>query len=237
MKKLTTGLLTFLLILAAGAYGARSGKIHVAEILSLSNDANGCFEDQGSGATVIDLNGALVSGGKCRMDSAQQIAIEGTGNNSGITYALIGIGPDGKDERETLTGANNGTALSVRWYKDLTSITPSGAITGNIEGGPLSTNGAVSAAIVPELVAYLPAYGIVLNQGATMTVTVRHTMDNTPSAQEQTWIDTVGLTSIASTGTDVVTESNIMLPVGGLRIKITSWTSGTVKLTILQARK
>ena len=59
---------------------------------ALTNDANGIFEDQTTaGAATLTLNGALVESGVAYCygltgtnAQGQLIAIEGTGNNSGI---------------------------------------------------------------------------------------------------------------------------------------------------------
>lgn len=224
-------LLTTLISLAfiGNSFGASTGKSTSRSILSLSNDANGIFEDQ-SGSIALDLNGALVTNGVAKSAAAQQVSIEGTGNNSGITFALVGVGADGKAESEALTGANNGTAKSTRYYKTITSVTPSGAITGDVEGGFLSANGAVSESVIPDLAGFTSLMSILANVTGTLTYTIEHTTDNTPSSVDQTWFDTVGL--VAQT---VDAESNIVAPVAALRIKITAYTSGSIKLTILQA--
>lgn len=234
MKKLNLFLSSLLILLLAGpVLGAGYGKRQSTQIGSLSNDANGCFEDQTtSGATALTLDGALVASSKCVFASAQQISIEGTGNNSGITFAIVGTDADGKYEAESLTGANNGTAKSARWYKTITSITPSGAVTGNVEGGPLSTNGAVSETLVPDLAGWSALMSLVLDITGTMTVTVEHTSYNYPSSAEGVWFDTVDMTSVTAD-----TEGNIVAPVGGVRAKITAYTSGSVDLLMLQDSK
>lgn len=226
-------LLILALVFSAGLQAASSGKTQSVSILSLSNDANGCFADQTNGASAaLLLNGALATSGTCIFASAQQISIEGTGDNDEITYAIVGTGADRKAESETLTGADNGTVKSARFYLSITSITSSGAVDGNIEGGPLSTNGAVSSSIVPDLSCCSPVMSILADVNGTMTLTVDHTSDITPSTTEQTWFSTVAMSAIT-----VDTESNIVAPVNGLRIRITSFTSGDVELTIVQGRK
>lgn len=228
MKRLN--ILALLLVFSTAAYGF--GELRqTTQILSLSNDPNGCFEDQTtSGAAALSLDGALVSGGKCRFASAQQIAIEGAGDNDAITVAIVGKDADGKSETETLTLADNGTATSVRWYIEIESITSSGAVTGNIEGGPLSANGAVSATLSPDLVSYTALMSLVVDS-CTCTYTVEHTSYKVPSTIEPIWFDTVGLTGLTADA-----ESNIGAPVAGVRANITAFTSGTLTLTMVQAK-
>lgn len=223
-------LLIILALFASFCFGASSGKRQTTSILSLSNDANGCFEDQTIGsATTINLNGALASGNVCTFSSAQQISIEGASNESGVVVVIVGTDADGRRETESLTLANAGTAKSVRWYKTIITITTDGSTTGNIEGGPLSTNGAVSKSLVPDLAGFTSIMSIAVSS-CTCTYTVEHTSYNTPSTIEQVWFDTVGM--VAKTADS---EGNIVAPVAGVRAKITAYTSGSLDITILQA--
>lgn len=232
MKRFNILAVLLAFLVSATAYGF--GELRqTTQILSLSNDANGCFEDQTtSGAAALVLDGALASGtpAKCRFASAQQIAIEGAGDNDAITVAIVGKDADGKRETETLTLADNGTATSVRWYIEIESITSSGAVTGNVEAGPLSTNGAVSAALSPDLVSYTAIMSLVIDS-CTCTYTVEHTSYKVPSTIEPIWFDTVGLTALTADA-----ESNIVAPVAGVRANITAYTSGTLTLTMVQAK-
>ena len=73
------------------------------DIAVLTNDANGIAEDQTtSGAADLSLDGALVSGGIATTtnSTAQMVAIEGTGNNSGITFTITGTDPNGQAHSE-----------------------------------------------------------------------------------------------------------------------------------------
>jgi len=222
-----------LLLFAGDLFGATSGKRQVVEILTLTNDANGIFEDQTtSNSAALDLDGALVSGGTARPAAAQKVSIEGTGNNSGITFAIVGTGADGKRETETLTGANNGTATTTLFFRTVTSVTSSGAVTGDVEGGFLSAQGAVSPSLVPDLAGYQALMSILLDIDGTMTVTIDHTSDRTPSPLEQVWLDTVNMVGLTADG-----EGNIVAPVNGVRARITAYTSGTLELLILQAKR
>lgn len=230
MKRLS--LFLILLLVAFGADARQAGKSQVSSILSLSNDANGCIQDQTtSGAAALLLNGDLVSGGVCKFSSAQQISIEGVGANAGVIAAIIGKGADGKDERENLTLTNGGTAKSVRYYIKITSINVDGAVTGNIEGGPLSTNGAVSASLVPDLSSYDSVISLAVGVTGTLTYTIESTLSNTASSKEQLWFGVADLEGLTANN-----KGNLVVPIAGIRARISSYTSGTLELTILQGR-
>ena len=230
MKRLS--LILILLLVAFGTQARQAGKSQVSSILSLSDDADGCFQDQTtSGAAALTLNGVLASGGKCKFASAQQISIEGTGTNSGVVAAIIGKGADGKDERENLTLVNAGTAKSVRYYIEIISINVNGAVDGNIEGGPLSTNGAVSKSLVPDLSGYDSVISLAVGVTGTLTYTIESTLSNTASSKEQLWFGVADLEALTANN-----KGNLVVPIAGIRARISSYTSGTLELTILQGR-
>jgi hypothetical protein len=143
---------------------------------ALTNDANGIFEDQTTaGAATLTLNGALVESGVAYCygltgtnAQGQLIAIEGTGNNSGITATITGT-LGGATVTETVTLANNGTATSTYYFNTVSSITVSGAVTGNIEGGWLSssTNPAVILAVKTDRIQnpFNASIGVTLSSG------------------------------------------------------------------------
>lgn len=210
--------------------------------VALKNDPNGIFEDQTTaGAGSLSLNGNDVSGGVayCYGTSenriqAQKISIEGTGNNSGVVATITGTA-FGATITENLTLANNGTATSTGWFETVTSITVDGAVTGNIEGGWLSSNGAVTRPIMCDRrqVPFDQSVSVYLD--GTMTYTVEHTSKNPRDeytidfSSSATWLDTDGLTSLTASG-----DGNHAYPVSATRLNITSYTSGTATIIARQ---
>lgn len=242
-----------LLMLAPMLAMAAGGGFRQSHLIpTLTNDADGICQDQTtSGAADLSLDGDLVTAYRsaalqtpcnpsmsnngpstcAEAAAAQQISIEGTGNNLGITFTLTGTDADGYVQTEVLTGANNGTVTSVLYYKTMDTIAASGAVTGNVEIGWLSANGAVSGTLVPDLAGHAAPLAISVTMTGTMTYTIQHTLWNMPSKREPTWSDNVDLTS--KTASD---EGNIGLPVGGIRAQITAYTSGTLDLMFLQGK-
>lgn len=229
--------IAILLLLAAQLGFAAEVRKQSVTIPSLSNDANGCFADQTlAGAGALTLNGALVSGGVCVMAAAQKISIEGTGNNSADTATIVGRDADNLPQTEDLVLANNGTVASALYYLKIESITVGSALTGNIEGGPLSTNGAVSVVIVPDVQSLYSAYPVEIEITGTGTYAVEYTLDNAPSTASACSTCTAPdwNTHEVLTAKTATTVSNVVIPVAGLRLKATAYTSGTGELTILQ---
>jgi len=75
---------------------------------------------------------------------ARNLRITSGGNDSGITFLVVGYDVYGYPMSEAITGANAGVASGVKAFKYVTSITPSGAVattcsagTGDVIGLPL----------------------------------------------------------------------------------------------------
>ena len=184
------------------------------------------------GAADLVLNGTLVTGGVATSAAAQKVSVEGTGDNSGITFTFTGTDADGSVETEVVTGANNGTATTTLYYLTIDTIAASGAVTGNVEVGWLKANGAVGKSLVQNLTNYFPEMSVTGIPTGTLTFTIQHTQDVMPSTVEPNWFDTVDMV-----GKTAQVEGNILLGIGATRGKITSYTSGTLKVTILQSNQ
>lgn len=209
----------------------------VADLDELSDDANGAFEDQTLGAAgALDLDGALVVDGVAVFLQAQKISIEGTGNNSGVDATITGTDADGTVVSEVLTLANNGTALSVLYYKTITSITVDGALTGNIEGGPLATNGAVSRSLRVNGQQMNFKLGLFVDMSGTLTYSAQYTYMQPEDeyaisySASADWRAVDGLSALTADGV-----SNLFYKVNACRLLISAYTSGSAKLTVTQS--
>lgn len=63
------------------------------------------------------------------------VTITSVGDDSGITFEIVGTGPAGEPQTETVTGANAGAATSTKTFSSVTSIYASGATAGDVEAG------------------------------------------------------------------------------------------------------
>ena len=205
---------------------------------ALDDDANGVCVDQTTGeAANLLINGALATGGVATIAEAQIMSIEGSGDNSGITFTITGTDSDGKSHSEVVTGSNAGTAVSTTYFKTITQIAASDAVTGNVEIGPLKANGAVTKTYCLN---YLkPDFGVglyvTLEGSAAMTYTVDHSEDypfdsyTNGYQSDATWRATSGLSSLTASD-----ESNIAFPCHAVRLRQSASTSGTMTFTIIQ---
>ena len=78
--------------------------------------------------------------------NAQSVTLTSTGNNAGITFAVVGKDANGDAQTEgSVTGPNNTTVTVSGTWSEITSITASGSITTNISAG--IKDGAVTGTI------------------------------------------------------------------------------------------
>jgi hypothetical protein len=205
---------------------------------ALTNDADGvCASQTPAGAVAMVLNGVLVSSGVATIAHAQIVSIASDGNESGITFTVVGTDADGHVVTEVVTGPNAATAISTYHFKTVTSITTSGAGTGNITVGAIASNGMVGTTL-PMNVHQTPfnaslAFNLLT---ASMTVTVQYTVDDVFTAITN-GISNVGdwrsITGIELATADAV--SNLAYPVTAVRlIQTTNNGSGTCKFTVIQ---
>lgn len=216
----------------------------VATSVTPTDDDDGIFQLQtlaGSGA--LTLNGALVTSGIAyaytsadTTAQAQKVSITGTGNNSGITATIVGTDAGGASLTSTITLANNGTATTTLYYRTVSSVTVSGAVTGNIKGGWVAANGFALREFYldrQQLPGNVELNVVVVSGTLTLTAqysaTVRDPQVTTSYSGSATWQSVDGLTAITATA-----SSNLAYNVVATRLTCTSWTSGTAIYTATQ---
>ena len=83
----------------------------------------------------LTIGGALASGGSVTNASGRQVTILSAGDDSGISFTVVGTDVNGSALSETVTGADTGTATSSGYFKTITSITAVGDPAGNVSAG------------------------------------------------------------------------------------------------------
>lgn len=157
------------------------------------------------------------------------VTITSVGNDSGITFAIVGTSPSGHAQTETVTGANAGAATSTLAFATVTSITSSGASAGNVEAG--WTQSGYGGWIPMDI--YTP------NQATTVSAVVSGTINYDIQYTNENPFDTsITPTAVAfpvaalggATATQTGTTTTVMR---ALRYKVNSG-SGTIRVTITQ---
>ena len=109
-----------------------------AVITTTALDADGLSTAAAVGNNAaLTLGGALTSGGAYTADTgtARQITLLSAGNDSGITFTVVGTDVNGDALSETVTGADTGTATSTGYFATISSITAVGNPAGNMSAG------------------------------------------------------------------------------------------------------
>ena len=94
-----------------------------------------------SGAAALTINGALTSGGSYTSGDniGQLVTILSAGDDSGITFTVVGTDAVGDALTEVVTGADTSTATSSGYFNTVASITTSAATAGNVSAGVTGT--------------------------------------------------------------------------------------------------
>lgn len=200
--------------------------------LTFTVDADGIAESQTpGGAGNLTLDGALVSGGIATLDAAQKVSITSAADETGRTFTVTGIDADGKALVEAVTGGNATLVKSAGYFKTVSQIAVDAATTGAI------TVGSGNEGVTPTIPVnwrqsdFKVSQSVVLSSGASLTYSAEHTFATVQDGSAVfDWFTTDGLTALTATD-----ESNIAFPVTGVRLNITTFTSGTATLTTIMA--
>ena len=196
-----------------------------------------CASQALGAAGSLRINGTLASGGVATLAEAQIVTITSAGNDSGITFTITGKDPDGTVISQAVTGANAGAAVSTFYFKTVTGIVTSGAVATTVTVGAVSSNGFVSKSLRCNGQQMAIKEGVFVDViSGTLTYTAQYayqqpedTYTNSYS-MDADWRSVDGLSAQTADGT-----SNTFYKVNCFRLKVTSYTSGTVRLTLTQS--
>ena len=106
----------------------------ISDEVALDADGISTAASVGNNAA-LTIGGALADSGSVTNASGRQVTILSAGNDSGISFTVVGTDVNGAALSETVTGANAGTATSSGYFKTITSITAVGNPAGNVSAG------------------------------------------------------------------------------------------------------
>jgi hypothetical protein len=170
------------------------------------------------------------------LDVARQVGIASAGNDSGITFTLVGTDWAGMTITEVLAGANIGTATSVLSYKTITSIVSSGAVASTLTVG---TTGVAYSPWVPfDPFSGMGPTSIQVKGTGTVNWTAQQSLDDPNSVttqvlpQNMVWVNHQDPAMVGSAVIAGV-QSNYAFPPMWARVLLNSGT-GTVTVTYIQ---
>ena len=85
------------------------------------------------------IGGALAASGTVTNSVAENVTIASAGNDSAISFTVVGTSAAGSALTETVTGANAGTATSTNSFLTISSITAVGNPAGNVTAGTVGS--------------------------------------------------------------------------------------------------
>ena len=106
----------------------------VSDEVALDADGISTAASVGNNAA-LTIGGALADSGSVTNASGRQVTILSAGDDSGISFTVVGTDVNGSALSETVTGADTGTATSSGYFKTITSITAVGNPAGNVSAG------------------------------------------------------------------------------------------------------
>tara|TARA_Y100000310_G_scaffold55920_1_gene51270 strand:- start:15910 stop:16881 length:972 start_codon:yes stop_codon:yes gene_type:complete len=227
----------FLTVTSITTSGAVTGNVEVgwvaADDPNLVPDVDAiCVDQTTTAATTLSLDGASVTTGTATTAGwAQRLSMESSADLSSVDVVIVGWDADGEPRTETVALPNATTSYSVQYWTEIDSITTDGAVGTNVEIGFTASDGAVSATLVPEEQGYHHEISIQLTVAGTMTITSEYTTERMPAFGnvEPTWEDITGLAGVSAS-----VSVSFLRPHGGLRTRISAYTSGTCETETLQ---
>jgi len=182
-----------------------------------------------TGAANMTLTSSTVT-----LDVPRRVLITNVGNDSGITFTIIGTTFGGATISETVTGTSGSSVSTTNDFATVTSIRTSGST--SVSGASAGTNGVAGSSWV-RFDDFAPSNtSIQCNVTGTVNYTVQSTLDDPNSATNPVALNAV--TWVSSSDTNVVgqsatKQSNFLFAPIFARVLLNSGT-GSVTATFIQ---
>lgn len=183
-----------------------------------------------AGANAVLTGAALVTGGVAILTGTgveRPVIITSSGDDTDVTFQIVGTNGNGGAVQENLVGASGGVATSAKLYRTVTRVTNISAV--DTDGAvTIGTNGVGYSRIVNIDTALNPVQTAIV---AAVTGTVNYTLQLTTGDIQglPTWANDANMAS--KTG---AFSTNNLFPVTGYRVLINSGT-GVVTTSFVQS--
>lgn len=199
-----------------------------------------CTAQQLVGAGNLTLNGAEISGGTWTNATSvlvngragkagHQLAVYSAGNISTVIFTFTGTDPDGRVITDTVTGVNNSTVETTKYFYKISSIAASAAVGSDVIVG---TSDELITSIYPISWSGVDQYTIAVDITGTINYDIENTFGDhstTTSTQSLAWTNHSELN-----GETTSQHSYIEAMATALRFLTNSYTGGaTVTYTII----
>lgn len=188
-----------------------------------------CLAQTKVGAGALTINGTTASGGVSTFSGNYTVSVASDGNDSTRTYTITGTNSAGDPLSETITGPNNTTVYTTRFFKTVTGVAVVGG--GTVGTITVGSGGASVTDTLPLDTYGRPEISLQVVVSGSATWTVQQTLGNPWSGVAPDWFDHPDPNLVAQTGNR---QGNYAYVPAAVRLKMTSG-SGTATLTIVQA--
>lgn len=111
----------------------------ITKALTAAADNNICASQTPGAAGNLLINGSLAAGGVATLDSQRRVIITSGGNDTGVTFTVIGTNDDGSPIKDSFLGASGGVAASNIDFKTVTQVSASAAPATTVKVGTNTT--------------------------------------------------------------------------------------------------
>jgi len=102
----------------------------------IAADDNGISTDAAVGNNAaLTIAGALADSGSVTLSNARKVTITSAGDDSGISFTIVGTDINGTAQTESLSGVDTGVATSSKLFLTIASITAVGDPAANVKAG------------------------------------------------------------------------------------------------------
>ena len=197
-------------------------------------DADGvCLAQTTAGAGNLLINGALAAAGVATFGEQQRVTLYSAGNLSTLTFTVYGTTRAGDSISEDIAGPNTVTVPITANIKTVTRVAVDGAVGTNVIVG---VSNALETGWKPlDYTKPLKGISVELSAGASLTYEVQYgARQRYPSTEAETAILALADGTLTAKTVNAGIVASIPFPL--IRLKITSFVSGTATLRVSETR-
>lgn len=181
----------------------------------------------------IPLDGVLLKGAQAVIPNPAYLILTPAADESGNTFTVVGVDVNDNVVTSTFAGENATPVVIEVAYKTVTSFSCDQDCSGAIELG-ITTQTYSKWVPIDGMRDFLSVSGAALfSEGATATATMEFGWFSTPYKISSTLLGTVEDTILTSVAANTATPVNN--PADAIRLKLPTWTDGTVYFCVRQA--
>lgn len=195
-------------------------------------DADGvCQAQTTAGAGDLVINGALASGGIATFGEQQRVTLYSAADLRALTFTVYGTSQFGQTVSEAITGPNANTVTINTNLNTVTRIATDGAVGTNVTVG--NSNALETPWLFLDPDRPLKGITIELSSGASLTYEVQYGMWSLGDGAVGTTVQALADTTLTAQSASAGVVAHIPLPL--IRLKITSFVSGTATLRVCES--